>query len=127
MSVKYVVTAKGNPLKPEEDKRFFASVVSNGEISLRELSRDISAISTVSTADVMAVLEGFIEVLPRKLAEGNIVRLGDFGSFRVTLKSDGQTKEEEVTADSITGVKLRFRPGLVLENSLATISFEKAE
>ena len=55
MAAKYNVVQKGNPSKPNEPKKFYASSKSTGDVSLRALSKEISGTSTVSTADVMAV------------------------------------------------------------------------
>ena len=125
MSVKYVVLGKNNPLKPTEAKKYYAQVKSSGETTLRELAKLISQTSTVSTADVMAVLEGFIEILPQEIARGQIVRLGDFGSFSLSIKSEGEEKEEKVNANSIKGNKLNFRPGKVVKDALNQIQYEK--
>ena len=46
------------------------------------IAKSINGISTVSSVDTAAVLEAFLTVVPEKLAEGNIVEWGDFGSFR---------------------------------------------
>lgn len=125
MPVKYVVTAKGNPAKPTNPKKFYAQVKSVGETSLRELAKKISQTSTVSSADVMAVLEGFIEIMPQEIAKGQIVRLGDFGSFSLSIKSEGADKEEQVNANSIKSNKLNFRPGKVVKDALNQIQYEK--
>lgn len=125
MSVKYVVTGKINPSKPTEPKKFYAQVKSSGETTLRELAKMISQTSTVSTADVMAVLEGFIEIMPQEIARGQIVRLGDFGSFSLSIQSEGSEKEEQVNANSIKSNKLNFRPGKVVKDALKQIQYEK--
>jgi len=125
MAAKYVIVQRGNPGKLTEPKKFYASSKSSGDVTLRALSKEISSISTVSTADVMAVLEGFIEVVPRLLGDGKIVRLGDFGSLSLSIKGEGKEKEEEVTAKTITSTKINFRAGSVLNNELSGITFEK--
>lgn len=125
MAAKYVIVQKGNPSKPTDPKKFYASSKSTGDVSLRALSKEISGTSTVSTADVMAVLEGFIEVVPKLLSDGKIVRLGDFGSLSLSIKAEGKEKEADVNAKSITSTKINFRAGSVLNNALSGITFEK--
>lgn len=125
MAAKYVISQKGNPSKPNDPKKFYASSKSSGDVTLRALSKEISSISTVSTADVMAVLEGFIEVVPKLLSDGKIVRLGDFGSLSLVIKSEGKEKEEDVNANAIIGKKINFRAGTVLNNAMSGITFEK--
>ncbi len=125
MPVNYSVIPRANPQSPQAAKKFYAIAKSSGEVSLRELSNMISKRSTVSNADVMAVLESLLEVLPERIAEGDIVRLGDFGSFNLTISSTGSEKEEDVNATSITKNSLNFRPGKVLQKALDTISYKK--
>jgi predicted histone-like DNA-binding protein len=125
MAAKYNIIQKGNPSKPKDPKKFYASNKSTGDVSLRALSKEISSTSTVSAADVMAVLEGFIEIVPKLLSDGKIVRLGDFGSLSIVVKSEGKDKESEVTAKSIIGTKIKFRAGAVLNDALSGITFEK--
>lgn len=42
MSVKYVVREKGNPSKPSEPKKWYATAKSTGEISFKDLRNEIS-------------------------------------------------------------------------------------
>ena len=42
----------------------------------------------------MAVLNDLIKVLSRHLSNGKIVRFGDFGSFGLTLSSEGADTEQ---------------------------------
>ena len=43
MAVKFNVIQRPNPLKPTEPKKSYAIVQSNGEITLKQLSKRISA------------------------------------------------------------------------------------
>jgi predicted histone-like DNA-binding protein len=65
----------------------------------------------IRAGDTIAVLEGFLTIIPRELANGNIVELGDFGTFRLQVHSQGADSEKEVTARNVTKTLARFRPG----------------
>jgi len=127
MSVKFSVVERANPLKRNDPKKWYAVAQSTGEISLRELSTEIASRSTVSSADVLAVLENLLHVIPEELSKGNIVRLGDFGSFLLTIQSDGMEKEEDVTATSIKSNKLHFRPGKEIAKKLDGVEYRKVK
>ncbi|MCI0553675.1 MAG: HU family DNA-binding protein, partial [Anaerolineae bacterium] len=88
-------------------------------------AKSINSMSTVSSVDTAAVLEAFLTVVPEKLAEGNIVELGDFGSFRVSVSSDGAALAEDVTARSITDTRVIFTPGKRFKQVLDTVEFQK--
>jgi nucleoid DNA-binding protein len=64
-------------------------------------------------------------VVPKCLADGQIVRLGDFGSFYIRIKSEGATTEDGFNVSMIKDTKLHFRPGKEIENVLNNITFEK--
>jgi len=126
MAVKYVVVPKGNPVNPQAPKKFYSQVKTSGEIDLRELSTHIANISTLSSIDVMAVLEALLQIIPQHIADGKIVRLGDFGDFRLTLQSAGSETAGAVTAQNIKAPRLRFRPGKVFKKAMRNIEYKKA-
>ncbi len=126
MPIKFKSIEKAQPgITGGGERKFYATKVSSGDIQLRELAKDISTISTVSTADVMAVLEALLETMPKYLADGKTIRLGDFGSFNIGISSRGESDAKSVTAHSITKNKMRFTPGKELRNTLSTVSYEK--
>lgn len=63
MSVKFKVVERGNPLKPTDPKKFYALTFASGEISLKQLSKRISSMSTVNSADVLAVLDTLVQAM----------------------------------------------------------------
>ena len=125
MSVKYTVNERGNPLKPEQPKKWYASAKSKGDATLRALGKEIAARSTVSPADTQAVLVALTEVLTEYLADGKIARLGDFGAFQVSIGSEGAETEAEFNASLIKNPKVVFRPGIDLREMLNNLKFEK--
>ena len=101
-------------------------MVSSGRVKLRALAKQISEISTVSVPDTVAVLEGLLAQIPKELSNGNIVELGDFGSFRLRVQTYGAETAEAVTANQIKKVLPRFVPGKELQQVLNNSEFEKA-
>jgi predicted histone-like DNA-binding protein len=93
---------------------------------MRELAGQISQISTVSSIDTMAVLEALLTIVPQELAAGNIVELGDFGSFWLKANTEGANTAEEVHSVNIASVAPSFRAGKEFKNALNTVKFEKA-
>ncbi len=125
MSAKYNVVARGNPANPDAPKKYYASNISSGKIKLRQLAEQIASISTVSSIDTLAVLEAFLQVVPKEMANGNIVDLGEFGSFRLRIQSNGQETPEAVNASSITKILPRFSPGKEFKKIIENTTFEK--
>lgn len=126
MAVKYNVIERKNLLKPTEAPKFYALAKADGEVSFKALAKEIAgAGSTVSDTDVLAVLNDLTKALVKYLAEGKTVRFGDFGSFQVSVSSNGAETAEKFTASNITGNKIQFRPGVDLKAMLATVKYEK--
>ena len=126
MSVKYNVVAKNNPSNRAAPPKYYPSVKSSGRTTLRQLARQIAEISTVSSVDTLAVLEALLTQIPRELADGNIVELGEFGAFRLRAQTEGAESAEAVTGRHIIKVLPRFTPGKEFQQVLDTASFEKA-
>jgi predicted histone-like DNA-binding protein len=126
MPVKYHVVERRNPVDPDAPKKYYPSVQSTGRMTLRELSQDITDISTVGRTDVLAVLDAMLYVIPKELAKGNIVDLGDFGSFWLRTNSEGQESPEDVRSNHITNTLPRFTPGPEFKEALERIKYVKA-
>ena len=105
--------------------KYYALAKSDGRVDTHTIARNINSISTVSSVDTAAVLEAFLTIVPEKLADGKIVELGDFGTFRVSISSEGAELTENVTARSITDTRVIFSPGKRFKQMLDTIQFQK--
>lgn len=126
MTVKFNVVPKKDPRNLEAPPKYYASVVSSGRTGLRDLAGRIAQISTVSSVDTMAVLEALLTVVPDELGRGQIVELGDLGSFRLTFESTGEETAEAVNAANIVDAKPRFTPGKLFKKALAGLDYQKA-
>lgn len=125
MPVKFTTTPKKDPRNLEADPKYYAIVKSGGRVDTIGVARSINSMSTISYPDTVAVLEAFLQVVPEKLSEGLIVELGDFGSFRMSVSSQGADTPEELTIRNITDKKVVFTPGKRFKEMLANIKFQK--
>lgn len=126
MTVKFKVIEKGQPgVAGGGEKKFYASVTNSGELTLAGLTKEIEKRSTVSGADIRAVLYAMVDVMTTSLADGKIVRLGELGSLRVGISSEGKPTEKEVNAATIKNAKTIFTPGKELKNTLNNLEYQK--
>lgn len=126
MSVQFNVVERGKPGSPETPKKFYPSIVATGKVSQRDVAKRAAEMSTVSAADTAAVVENFLTIIAQELAKGNIVQLGEFGSFWLRTETEGADTAEEVRASQISNVLVRFTPGKEFQQVLDAITFEKA-
>ena len=121
MALNYSVALRPNPLKKDEPAKAYATAQVNGELSLKQLSRRVSMQTTVSRADVVAVLISTVENLLDALQEGKQVDFGDLGKFRLQILNEGL---EKFTSTNITGVNIQYIPGEDLKNIFAGLEFQ---
>jgi nucleoid DNA-binding protein len=69
------------------------------------------------------VLSNFIDELPTFLKHGMSVQLGNFGTMRLTISSDGVEEGKPFTVNHIKGVRVIFTPSVEFKDSLRHISF----
>lgn len=125
MSIKFSVHERINPRDKNAPRKFYPIAKSSGNMNLKRMSNRIASMSTVNSADVLAVLDLLVQVMREELAMGNIINLGEFGSFLVGLSGTGSDRPEDVNAANVLQARLRFRPGPDLTNMLLTLKYEK--
>ena len=114
------------------------SVLVGSAISTEQVAKRVAAESTVSPADVRAVLTALGGVMGDYMAQGRSVKLDGVGSFYFTASTNknGVATEKEVTAKLINGVRVRFIPetrfrgsgkGRVSMRSLSDVDIEWEE
>lgn len=127
MAIKFNVIQKGQPgVAGGGEKKYYASTRLDGELTLSGLTAHIEKISTVSGADIRAVVYAIVDVMKVSLANGQIVRLGELGSLRVNISSEGKETGKEVNVASIKGSRVVFTPGKDIKEMLLNLSYEKA-
>ena len=125
--MKYRLIQKRNPQDPEGARKWYASPVNAGTLTFQELAAEIAGRSSLTQGDVENVLRNLLEQLPVFLRIGMSVKLGDFGTFRMSLSSEGVDAPEQFDAAShVRRTRLIFPPGVLLKSALATITVEQA-
>lgn len=114
-----------NMLDKEKPNMYYALAKSSGEIDIDELAERIQRSSTVNWADVVCVLRALQTEMIESFKKAETVRLGDLGSFYVTLRSSGALIPKDVKEGLIKGARVRFRPGKEIKNALKTLTFGK--
>ena len=111
-----------NPQKKSEVK-FYASPVNAGKKTLRDIAKDIAGRSSLTRGDIENVLTNFMECLPSYLRDGFSVQLGEFGTVRLTLSSEGALNEKAFKTETIKP-RVTFTPGVELKAALRDNSYE---
>jgi predicted histone-like DNA-binding protein len=123
--VRFKIIDRKNPLDLSAPPKYYASVKSSGHIDLQELALQIGEMSCINTLDTVAVIDALLKVIPRELAKGKIVDLGEFGSYHLSLSSKGEADTKDVTSDSIVKARAHFRPGPQFREALQSLKYKR--
>ena len=126
-NVTYSVSPRINPREKDEAPKYYAHVQASGEASIREMAERIQQSCTVHKSDVFAVLVALEDVITDALRGGEIVRLGELGSFQIGISSKGALTEEDYEESMIKKARINFRPGSALVGCLSGLSFQKVK
>lgn len=118
----YRLVQKANPLDQEHKQRY-ATSVNAGKIDTRMIAKTLSQKSSLTTGDVINVLENLMEEIPRWLSQGYSVSLWELGTFRLSLSSQGVKEQKEFNTRTIKK-KVVFLPSKSFKSELKTIPFE---
>lgn len=124
MPLNYSVALRANPLDKDAAHKAYAKAQINGELSLKQLSKRVASQTTVSRADVVAVLISTVDNLLDALQEGKQADFGEQGKFRLQILSEGAETLADFTADNILGVNIQFIPGEDLKKIFAGMEFQ---
>jgi len=125
MSIKFNVVQRANPQKRNAPAKFYANIVGDGKTTLADLAKYASTMSTVSHADILAVLESTFSKIAEDVADGKIVYVGEYFTLQAGGSSIGEENEKDVTVASIKSIRAIFRPGKMIKDALKLASFKK--
>lgn len=90
---------------------------------MHDIAKDIAGRSSLTRGDIENVLFNFIDQLPSYLRDGFSVQLGEFGTMRLTLSSEGALNEKAFKTETIKP-RVTFTPGVELKAALRDNSYE---
>lgn len=97
-------------LKGKAYGQWYGRAVSLGHVSMDQLAEEISHSTTVTKADIMAVLTELAHTMKSHLQDSKTVALDGIGSFSVSFKSTPAKTEDDFTANNIKSYKILYKP-----------------
>jgi predicted histone-like DNA-binding protein len=123
MAVKLKRIQRKNPQDTSQVK-WYLTQEKTGTVGVQEIAREIEGRSALSLGDVQSVLSNLVEILPLFFKLGQTVKLEGFGSFRISVTSDGTETAEELSVRNVRSTKMVFLPSVELKRSIEDVSFE---
>ena len=126
MSIKYKLIEKGQPgVAGGDTKKWYASIVTDGELDIDDIVKQIEKFSSLSEADIRGVVIAVENVIQEALADSKIVRLDKLGTFYPTLSSGGAATEKDFNQSLIKSAGVNYRPGKRILDTIKSKGFEK--
>ena len=121
------VIKRRNPRDLSAQPKFYASVKRNQNVGLDHLVDELSLISPINKGDAVSVLINLIDIVPKELAMGNTVTLGNLGTFWINVSSKGFDTEKEVSPKAINKVKVHFKASNQLKVLMSNLRYDIRE
>lgn len=125
--LKYKVIKQRNSLGSSQEEMYYPRLTGRRNIGLDFVAHLIGRRSTVSKADIVAVLASFEELIPELLIEGSSVKLGKLGTFSIHARAQASADASQISWRNFKEVNIRFKAGKALKLSLADVNFQKSE
>ena len=126
--MKYTTVLHINPKDETGSKKFHPAPVYTEEKTLADLAEEISHASTLTAADIKAVVEELVSVFAKELVRGTKIKIDGLGTFRFSFGGTGHETSDEVTVADIDGIRVVFIVDPKLRKKiLASITFEKTK
>jgi len=127
MSILFNKVERGNPQDSTAPKKWYPSLRSIDLVPEKEVAKLVADETTLNRKEVEMALDQFEKILLRLLLDSHSVKLGDWGSFRLTCNGEGAATADEVSARNIKGLNIRFTPGAEMRDALSKATFIAAE
>ena len=123
----YNKVQRRNPQDPEGARKWYVTLKSRLQVSERELAEEIADEVTLNPKEAEMAFYQLFKVAVRALTDGKTVKLGDLGTIYLTVSSEGADTREEVTAQLVKAVRVRFMPSETLREAIAKATFACTE
>jgi predicted histone-like DNA-binding protein len=87
------------------------------------LAEQVSFGCSATPADCYLVIMSLVQEVSNSLEQGKIVRLGNLGSFQVSIKGSSSDTPESVRPQHVSSSSILFRPGKKLKAMLKRLVF----
>ncbi len=118
MGLKYVVTKQVFGFDKTRTAKYVPKQIITGQVTFGKLCSQVGQICGAHRGTVQLVIAGLVDVLINNLDDGKSVQLGEFGTFRPSIRANAADTEEEADASRIYRRKIIFTPGGGLKTAM---------
>lgn len=111
MSIFLKPVQRHNPQKLDDPMKWYPVQATVKMVDENEVAELIADETTLNPMEAQMAMRQFKKVVLRQLLDGKSVKLGNWGTFNVTLSTEGAATKEALTARNVKSVNINFLPG----------------
>lgn len=123
MSIFLKPVQRPNPQDPKAPRKWYPVQYTTKMVDESEVAELIADETTLNPMEAQMAIRQLRKVVQRLLLDGKSVKLGNWGSFNITLSTEGAETAEALTARNVKSVNMNFQPGAELKAALQKADF----
>ena len=127
MALLFKKVQKKNPQDPSAPYKWYVSLRSIGRRKESEIAIMAADGTTLDPKEAQLAYSRFGKVTIQSLLDGYTVEIENLGSFRLTVNSEGTVNKEDLTANHVKSINLRFVPYESTKDALKKATFKDFE
>lgn len=127
MSILIKPVQRANPSNKTAAKKWYFVQNSTGMVDETKVAELIADETTLNPAEALMAIRQLRKVMQRLLMDGHSVKLGNWGTFSVTLSTNGGETKDALTAKSINKVNINFQAGEELKTAMQKADFVRID
>lgn len=124
MAILLKTVARKNPQDKNAPVKYYPIQKTIRMVDETTVAEAIADETTLNPAEALMAIRQLRKILVRELLNSNSVKLGNWGSFGITLSTTGSETSEQVKANNVKTVNVRFTPGVELKEAMQKAQFE---
>ena len=123
MSIFLKAVQRINPSEPDEPKKWYPVQYTTKRVDESEVAMLIADETTLNPMEAAMAIRQLRKVVQRLLLDGKSVKLGDWGTFNITLNTEGTERKEDLTAHNVKRVNINFQPADEMKAAMQKADF----
>ena len=123
MSIFLKAVQRINPSEPDEPKKWYPVQYTTKMVDESEVAMLIADETTLNPMEAAMAIRQLRKVVQRLLLDGKSVKLGDWGTFNITLNTEGAERKEDLTARNVKRVNINFQPADEMKAAMQKADF----
>jgi predicted histone-like DNA-binding protein len=125
MALFYKKVQRGNPANPSAPKLWYPILRTLGLIREKQVAQLLADETTLNPKEAEMALYQLLKVLLRLLLDGHSVQLGELGTFRLVVRTEGSEKEADANATKIRNLLLQFTSSPTVREQLKHAEYKE--